>query len=145
MKTIFFLLTALCSVFSTNAQCSTRGTTSVKQANDRVRFDWVTLKQVDFDGRSSLSDIVIVRDSSPSTNTIRVFPNPGTSVFNISSTQKIDAVHFFAPNGTEVFLLLSSDDGTSRTYDANKLADGIYYARIDAGGNTTTQKITVLK
>lgn len=112
--------------------------------NFPAAINYYRLKQVDLDGRATLSDIKMIKSSSPATASVRVYPNPVSSVVTITSAQKITAVHFFAANGTEVNIPLSGDRNTSRIYNVASLNAGVYYARIEAGGSTSIEKIIIL-
>ena len=81
------------------------------------------LKQVDFDGKSSLSNIVSVR--SDRSNAIRVFPIPTTSHINIEGMSGDSHIMINDLTGKQVVFAKQTN-----TLDVSQLTPGVYVLRI---------------
>lgn len=105
--------------------------------------NYYRLKQVDFEGKVSISKIIKIKKTGNSTSSASVSPNPVSSVLTISSTDEIKDVHFFNTNSVEVFPPVYKTQRLSRIYDVKQLSTGIYFSRIYTVNGVITQKVIV--
>ena len=110
------------------------------------------LKQIDFDGSFNYSDAVSVKVDIPEQFSLKQnFPNPfnpstqiefniprdgfvNLTVYNSLGQQIANPVNGFTKVGNHTV-----------TFNAGNLASGIYYYRLEAGGNTLLKKMMLLK
>ena len=103
------------------------------------------LKQVDFDGKSTLSDVRVVNLKQPN-NDWNIYPNPTTNELHIETTgtEKFD-VQLFDITGKKV---MENILFTNTTYiNTSSLYQGMYFVRItDANGAVVKmQKVAVVR
>jgi photosystem II stability/assembly factor-like uncharacterized protein len=110
------------------------------------------LKQVDFDGSYKYSNIVEVEVNSVSEFALsQNYPNPFNPTTKISYTLPKDefvSLKVYNSLGQEVANLVNgmSKAGSHEvTFSAANLSSGIYYYRIEAGGNVSVKKMILMK
>jgi len=110
------------------------------------------LKQIDFDGRFTYSDVVEFNVNRPKEFVLQQnYPNPfnPTTVINyvVPQTSPV-SIKLYDLTGQEVAVLVNEvkESGTYRvTLDAKNLASGVYIYRMIAGDFTSVKKMNVLK
>ena len=116
-----------------------------------VNFQY-RLKQIDFNGKFTFSDLVSVKLEIPAKYSLEQnFPNPFNPTTNIRF-ELPEAAHvtikIYNMLGQEVFTLLNKnvDAGYQNVvFDASKIASGTYIYRMDAGKYSQIKKMTLLK
>ncbi len=110
------------------------------------------LKQVDFNGTSSFSDVVNVDVTAPAQFELsQNYPNPfnPSTTINFSIPQSsIVSLKVFNTLGQEVKTLINQnmESGVhSVTFNASDLNSGIYFYKLDAGQITEVRKMTLIK
>ena len=104
------------------------------------------LKQTDFDGKSTLSDVRVINLNQTKNTDWNIYPNPTTNELHIETTgnEKLTA-QLFDITGKQVLSTLSFTK--SANFFTETLSQGLYFARItDANGAVIkTQKVAVVK
>ena len=100
------------------------------------------LKQVDYDGSFSYSNIVAVKLDEALQDEPIIFPNPGNGNFSISTNHIIHELELFNPNGQSL-LKLFDVSGTQQIHLSNDVKDGIYFLRMITGDGIVVKKIEV--
>ncbi len=92
-------------------------------ANVSGSVQYYRLRQVDNDGRSSLSNVIAIRDNQAlSLNIVGLYPNPASNVVNLSVT---------APVTTKATLLITGVEGRILTKQALTLQKGMNAQSVD--------------
>lgn len=110
------------------------------------------LKQIDLDGRYSISSIVEVTMNPNEFSLAQNYPNPfnpGTTI-NFSLAKEFNvSLKVFDLLGQEIISLLSNEFMNAGSYsykfDASSLASGTYIYRLEAGNFIQTKKMTLTK
>jgi hypothetical protein len=108
------------------------------------------LRQVDVDGSESLSDRVTIQRTVDEVELLGTFPNPAraqtTVQFAVPGQQKV-ALKLYDVMGREVRTLARGpqEGRTEMQVALSDLSSGIYFLRLQAGGTTKTQKMTVVR
>lgn len=112
------------------------------------------LKQIDWDGKSEYSPIVMVsfKASMPNPGFIAAYPNPfnptTTLTYFIPQTMQV-SLKVYNTLGQEVVKLIDRETQTAGTHsimlNGNSLASGTYYAAIISGNFKAIQKIVLTK
>lgn len=105
------------------------------------------LRQVDFDNRSKLSNIVLIKSDKPDVITIdALFPNPATTVVNLMLSSPVrDKVQMMVTDMSGRIVMqrqMNVETGTNNLpINVSALAGGTYMIRlIDSNGEATTGK-----
>jgi len=96
------------------------------------------LKQVDFDGKKTYSQIVAIQYTNNNINT-SIFPNPSNGVFTINTNSTILSYDITDNLGQLVHA------GTSSLFDISMLADGVYFIKIKLNNEIVIKKIIKCK
>jgi len=119
--------------------------TDVSAPLDMTGTLYYRLKQVDFDGKSTLSDVRVVNLKQPN-NDWNIYPNPTTNELHIETTgtEKFD-VQLFDITGKKVMENILFTNTTN--INTSSLYQGMYFVRItDADGVLIkTQKVAVVR
>lgn len=110
------------------------------------------LKQINFDGTYSYSDVAEVENALPSKFELsQNYPNPfnptTTIMYQLPFDSKVE-LKVFDLLGNEVATVVNQKQsaGTHKVnFSSSKLTSGVYFYRLNAGGFTDTKKMTVLK
>ena len=119
--------------------------TDVSAQLDMTGTLYYRLKQVDFDGKSTLSDVRVVNLKQPN-NDWNIYPNPTTNELHIETTgtEKLTA-QVFDITGKQILenILFTS----SSTINTSSLYEGLYFVRITNVDSAIvkTQKVAVTK
>ncbi len=97
------------------------------------------LKQVDYDGQSSLSDIVSVRNSS--VKSVNVYPNPSDGNIKIETTDDIEIV-IYSASGQEIARYINNANSVS-SYDLSNYKKGIYFISYIINNETKIEKLII--
>ncbi|MCC2546661.1 choice-of-anchor D domain-containing protein [Hymenobacter sp. BT175] len=96
------------------------------------------LRQVDFDGKASLSDIVAVQNT---TGEVVLYPNPTADKLTFQ-TSATSTVRYRVLSSLGRVLLQGQTDGGSATLDVSKLPAGIYHLELTSGGGRVVRKFS---
>jgi hypothetical protein len=115
-----------------------KGTTST--ANDYFYQDapifagtyYYRLRQIDFDGSYSYSNIIAVEFEKDQTH-FKVFPNPTRLLLNIELGQNADAIIEIFDQYGQLAQRFSSKNKATVQLDIRQLEKGIYFIRVQAG------------
>ncbi|WP_420460155.1 T9SS type A sorting domain-containing protein [Neolewinella sp.] len=93
------------------------------------------LKQVDYDGKYSYSEIESVEINAAGAPVLTVFPNPAGQVITIESTQEIGSLRLYDVRGVEVTdqVTFSANGGRRYTADLSNLPAGTYVLTTERG------------
>jgi len=114
---------------------------------DRPRY---RLKQVDTDGSAHHSDPVTVERSIDQVQLLGTYPNPAqnrTTVRYALPEAREVTIRLYNTLGQQVRTVVEGEqDGRhERPVDVSNLSSGVYFLRFEAGGQTRTQKLTVVR
>jgi surface protein len=108
------------------------------------------LRQVDTDGSASLSETITVERGVTEVQLLGTYPNPAqqraTVRYALPEKQKA-TIRLYDILGRRVRTVLNEEqEGRhQRTLDVGTLPSGVYFLRLRAGGETRTQKLTVVQ
>ena len=108
------------------------------------------LRQVDVDGTGSVSEPIRVGRTANEVELLGTHPNPARSRatvrFAVPKTQKV-TLRLFDLMGRRVRTLAQGpqEGRTEMRVGLSDLSSGIYFLRLQAGGTTKTQKMTVVR
>ena len=107
-----------------------------------VGTSYYRLKQTDFNGEYSYSDILSAKLEAPIN--ISLFPNPTSERMTISARNlDLQTLRFFNSLGHEIILEEENSSQTKRTFITKNLVNGIYFLK--AGEGKTSITTTFLK
>jgi hypothetical protein len=121
------------------------GTTSIPQYYQSIDerpyrgVNYYRLKQTDFDGTTSWSEIQSVTFGEASNRSVRVFPNPGAAVFHIDSKYEAFTVKLFNQLGQQVLLAQNA-----RNLDVSQLPMGTYFMKVEDRVSTAFETVKVM-
>jgi hypothetical protein len=105
-------------------------------------LSYYRLKQTDFNGGMSYSDIVAVETKA---TTFKIYPNPIQGEFTIESADIEDAtISIYDPLG-QLVQAEPVSEVQRRTYYTTGFREGVYFIRIDKPGSSETRKVTILQ
>jgi len=105
-------------------------------------LSYYRLKQTDFNGAMSYSDIVAVNRKAAD---FKVYPNPVQGEFTIEGADIDNAtISIYDPLGQLVHTEPVSEM-QKRIYNTTGFKTGVYFIRIDKAGTSETRKVTVIK
>lgn len=106
-------------------------------------MNYYRLKQIDFDGKSSFSDIQAVLFKSEAID-FKLFPNPANETVQIYGKDiSRSAVKILDSYGQTAIILERTDD-SMRTVDLATMRNGVYFVQVTIHDQTTTKKLIVL-
>ena len=112
-------------------------------ASPLPRTSYYRLRQTDFDGASSVSDIVSV-SFEDAVGTLTVFPNPAqqlvTAIYD--AEEGMAQLSVFNELGQAITLPVQTKAGRS-DFDVSMLPSGAYVVMLTTNGNVTTQRLIV--
>ncbi|MEM6722751.1 MAG: T9SS type A sorting domain-containing protein [Bacteroidota bacterium] len=113
----------------------------------RVGINYYRLKQTDFDGSFSFSEIRSVSFKQDQPFELHVFPNPTTVQLNIRLNASLEQgqILLFNSTGQLVKSQLLEANAEQAQLQLNALPGGIYWLSIETGGQHFQEKIIVLK
>jgi hypothetical protein len=97
------------------------------------------LKQVDFDGTVSYSDISVVHNTND--NSLVIYPNPSNGFFNIETSEPVSVV-VTSISGQEIGRYQFIEN-TKNKLDLSNNAKGIYILTVVSNNNVITKRIVV--
>lgn len=110
------------------------------------------LKQIDFNGSFSYSDIIYVENVIPLTfNLAQNYPNPFNPSTNIKFNLPKDefvSLKIYNSLGKEVSVIINETTTAGNyvvPFNASELSSGIYYYQLSAGNFSSTKKMLLLK
>ena len=124
------------------------GTVSTQQKyqftdNNPVKgLNFYRLKQVDYDGNYTYSNVVTVTFENVAA-IFKVFPNPAVKSVNISlpSSTATSVINVFDLNGKKVLEKQISSNTVSQSLDVSRLAAGVYQVTLVQGTQQQTIKL----
>jgi hypothetical protein len=105
------------------------------------------LKQLDFDGEYSYSQVVRVTKNAEAANALSVYPNPYSSAYGVSFNAAKDGVatiEMLDIQGKVVATLdaiITTGNNLVPITEANNLNKGIYFVRLTVNGETQVTKL----
>jgi hypothetical protein len=108
------------------------------------------LRQVDTDGTAHLSETITVERGVKELQLLGTYPNPArqraTVRYALPEKQKA-AIRLYDVLGRQVRTVLNEEqEGRhQRSLDVGGLPSGVYFLRLRAGGETRTQKLTIVR
>lgn len=115
--------------------------------NNAVSKVYYRLKQVDFDGKSSLSNVVVLFNEMNNTNTISAYPNPFNSDVTVSvsatkaSTTNITVFDFSGRNILSNNYPVAEGSNIISINEMSNLNTGIYFVKIAVDGQEVVIKM----
>jgi len=114
---------------------------STTYKNIFYKNSYFRLKQTDFDGQYTYSDVIYL-DTSPLVNDLSIFPNPASSTINIlNSTEDNVSVRLISQTGVTMMEL--HPENQFNEYDVSSLPQGLYVVEILQGPRRSFQKLLV--
>ena len=110
---------------------------SFKDEKYQTGTNYYRLKQVDEDGKSSLSNIISINADSFKRHAVNIFPNPGNGNITIGDYSDYKSVTVYNVAGN---LVLSKVPNNSFLQLPNSLADGLYFINFN-GKNGDKQSV----
>jgi len=116
-------------------------------AADRLTY---RLRQVDTDGTESVTDPIEIERTVDRLRLRKTFPNPArgqaTVQFTVPERQEVH-LELYDVLGRRVRTVVSStqEGRHEQRLDTSRLSSGVYFLRLRAGGETRTQKLTVVQ
>lgn len=107
------------------------------------------LNQVDFDGKSTLSEVKMVTNNEPTNNDIKVYPNPFSNIVNveINATESIETVVKITDITGKLVasqtVMLNIGVNHVSINNIDKLSNGVYFVSVT--NNSTNEVVKVLK
>lgn len=95
------------------------------------------LKQVDFDGEFSYSDVVKI--SNENQLDVVVGPNPFSNEIKVTSTQNIHAIEVIDVTGKVCFS--SNPNSSTYSFKLDNVNNGVYFIRVNNGEQTISKRI----
>ena len=110
--------------------------------------NYYRLKQVDVDGRQTLSSIATVKFNSSDLMEFAFYPNPAKNYINVSLntiTSEKARIDLMDAKGSVVFTstYAKSEQGSTKKISLNNLPKGIYLIRFTDGATVKTNKIAI--
>ena len=104
-------------------------------------ISYYRLRQTDFDGRFSYSDIISVRFKNNSDLSVYAYPNPSSDYLNVYCQGKTDlfTIRLIQPDGRVIKTIPSSP--SSSVIDLGDLLPGIYFLEVFENNNNKTIRI----
>lgn len=102
------------------------------------------VKQVDFNGQSSYSNVVSVRDQDLQQNVVLgIYPNPGKEefVFDFNGAKGLKQIEVFNLNGKRLYLASSTND--MEQVVLKDYAEGIYLVKVATADGVTTKRLMI--
>ncbi len=105
------------------------------------------LKQIDFDGTISYSQIIRISVNGESKNSVAVFPNPFTNDFNISFVSNVEGNITYDILDIQGKVIVSKNEfvvqgsNTIVIDNCNNFNNGIYFVRFNINGETQVMKL----
>jgi hypothetical protein len=99
------------------------------------------LKQTDFDGNSTYSNVVAVRCKNKNLSTITIYPNPSDGNVRITGLSQDAVLTLSNSIGDKINEQSISSETTELHF--NNLPEGIYFVQIRSGDESTTHKLTI--
>ncbi len=134
------------SIWSAIAVENGAGTTTSSQyystvdRNPSNGDNYYRLKQFDFDGKMTISDIISV--SSSLINKVIVYPNPANDRVSVISNHEIIAISVVDIRGTVVYSE-NFNKVNSTSIELSDLNGGLYYLQTETTSGKTTERIVV--
>lgn len=89
--------------------------------------NYYRLKQVDLDGKASMSKTITVRIDEAAVTTIKAYPNPATSYLVVEGASQ--AITLYSTSGQRMLVRVVPDGETKTTIDLAGLPKGAYFVK----------------
>ena len=118
-----------------------KASTYIFEDKDPLSISYYRLRQVDFDGKESLSKVVSVNQIRK--GSIGIFPNPTSDKVNItlSDNDRLESTMVAVYNLIGKQVLVQKTTANTLELDMSSLAKGTYLLKIDTNNSTYTKKI----
>lgn len=105
--------------------------------------NYYRLRQVDYDGTDSYSDMKLITVSILGNISITVYPNPSSDIIHVNADAAISSIKITALDGRTAFSRSYQQVVISDTINIAEISSGIYIVRVEGPGYTSTQKLIV--
>lgn len=109
------------------------------ESNDDSKLYYYRLKQVDFDGKYSFSNIVAIEGNL--IKNITVYPNPSYGNVTIRNIEPFQVISIINSSGQILQQFVSPSENLN--INLGKWGQGIYYISIQGENNTKTQRVII--
>ncbi|MEO1435647.1 MAG: T9SS type A sorting domain-containing protein [Bacteroidota bacterium] len=116
--------------------------------NPQIGVNYYRLKQTDFDGTYTYSEIRTATFERPtSLGTVEVFPNPTTSLLNIELDDSIQngQVQFLDARGQLLLNQLIEPFANQFQFQVDRFPAGIYWVRVETGIEIFSKKVIIVR
>nr|HRD06309.1 SdrD B-like domain-containing protein [Saprospiraceae bacterium] len=109
------------------------------------------LRQVDFDGTSTLSDIITIKLDQQIVRNVDMYPNPANELVNIKIDGKAgDQIKGYLMDNTgklvtTIVNTLLNQNTEMFKFDVTNIPSGVYMVNISVGNKTFTQKLIIIE
>ena len=101
-------------------------------------ISYYRLKQTDFNGKYSYSNIISINVQDLTNNKIEIYPNPTTNKVSVKGSKaELEQIQLFNSLGRKVTISITRKEDTEATIDLSNLKNGMYYIKT----KTTTNKV----
>jgi hypothetical protein len=105
--------------------------------------NYYRLQQVDFDGKASYSNIVLL-DNGSTAATMDIYPNPNNGSFDIRiSSEMTDSYVLETMDIHGKIVYSTTGDQAYETFQVSNLSSGVYVVRLSSGNQVITKKLVV--
>ena len=100
------------------------------------QINYYRIKQVDFNGLYTYSEVVSLRVVSEETHKVHVYPNPATDILQVEAdlelSKRLSAVKIYNIYGAiETVLTVDSPSGQKLRVDVSHLNEGLYFLKLE--------------
>ena len=142
------------TVGSAEGEGTTTTPTSYRYVDENLPYEAGQLtyrhKQVDTDGSAGYSKEVTVDREVTEVQLLGTYPNPAQqrATLRYAVPQRQDVkIHLYDILGRRIQIVVNGEQKGrhERQLDVSRLASGVYFLRLAAGGKTRTQKLTIVR
>ncbi len=110
--------------------------------NSEQEITYYRLKQIDFDGNYSYSDIISIANSN---SAFKIYPNPSKDGYiKVNNVENVDQIKVLDIQG-RILKEYNTINANTLTLDLNEYKSGLYYISITTLNKTVTEKIVIQK
>lgn len=98
------------------------------------------LSQTDYDGETTVHDLIYFKGCSIPESMLSIYPNPAKSIVNILTAEKITRITVIDPGGKIIELPI---DPKYKQIDFSQVANGVYFIQIITPVKTFNEKVVI--